>query len=93
MSDKIEEIKIEEPKLFKTDCFALTSYLELNGLKFSKAELSRGRNGRVKVDFYFYDEKDMGRDLEIEFRHSECKKYRDGLFLYKRIINDLLGKA
>jgi len=83
----------EKPKYFITDQFALTAYLELNGLKFAKAELSRGKNGRVKVDFYFLDPEERGKDLEIEFRFSECKRYRDLLFYYKRVINDELGKA
>ena len=81
------------PKYFKTDNFSLTAYLELNGLKYVKAELSKGRNGKVKVDFFFLDPDERGRDLEMDFRFSECKKYRDCLFLYKRIINDILGKA
>lgn len=83
----------EKLNYYITDQFALTAYLELQGLKFAKAELSRGKNGRVKVDFYFLDPDDRGRDLEMEFRFSDVKRYRDLLFFYKRIINDELGKA
>ena len=93
MSDIKQEVLVTEPKYYITDNFALTAWLELNGLRYVKAELSKGKNGRVKVDFYFLDPEGKGRDLEVDFRFSEAKKYRDLLFFYKRIINDMLGKA
>lgn len=76
---------------FITSNFALTGYLELNGLKYVKADLSKDRNDKVKVDFYFLDPTGKGRDLELEFRFSSEKKYRDSLFFYRKIIEDLLG--
>ena len=93
MDNKDEKIIEGKPKYFVTDQFALTAFLELNGLKFVKPQLSKGKNGKVKVDFYFLDPDDRGKDLEIEFRFSNEKRYRDLLFYYKRIINDELGKA
>lgn len=82
---------MSEDSFYKTDSLALTSYLELKGLKFIKAELVEGNKGKVKVLFYFLDPKDQGRDLELEFRHSPEKSYRDGLFFYRKLIHELLG--
>jgi len=80
-----------EGNYFITSSFALTAYLELNGLKFVKSELSEDRNKKIKVDFYFHDPDQRGRDLELDFRFSSEKKYRDLLFYYRKIINDKLG--
>jgi hypothetical protein len=82
----------EEGKtFFVTSNFSLCGYLELKGLKFVKANLSQGKNNKIKVDFYFLDSEKKAQDLEIEFRHSDEKKYKDSLFFYRKIINDLLG--
>lgn len=80
-----------EPKYFVTSNLALTAFLELKGLKYQRAELSKDRNNKVKVDFFYLDPDDKGRDLELEFRFSNEKKYRDLLFYYRKVINDLLG--
>jgi len=77
---------------FVTSNFALTAFLELNGLRFVKAEVSQDRNNKIKVDFYFLDPHDKGMDLELDFRFSSEKKYRDLLFHYRKIINDKLGR-
>jgi hypothetical protein len=92
MSDIIKEIEIVEPKYFITDNFSLTAFLELNGLRYVKAELTKGKNGRIVVMFWFLDPDNKGRDLEVDFRFSNEKRYRDCLFLYKRIITEMLGK-
>lgn len=76
---------------FVTSNFSLCGYLELKGLKFVKAELSKGWNNKVKVDFYFLDPNEMGTDLSHEFNYSDEKRYKDSLFNYRKIINDLLG--
>lgn len=82
---------MSETKYFKTSNFALSGFLEIHGLKYVKAELTKSAKGKVKVDFWFLDPEDKGKDLEIEFRFSNEKKYRDSLFFYRKIINDLLG--
>lgn len=81
----------ETPKCFITSNFALCGYLEIKGLKYLKAELAKDRKGKYKVDFTFLDPDDKGKDLELEFRFSQEKKFRDALFYYRKIIGDLLG--
>ena len=75
---------------FKTSNYALCGYLEINGLKYIKAEKSYDRKGKAKVDFIFEDDELRGLDLEMEFRHSQEKKYRDSLFFYRKIISEIL---
>jgi uncharacterized protein (DUF2225 family) len=79
-------------KTFRTSNYALCGYLELNGLKFVSAEKSKDRKGKDRVDFIFEDTQNKGLDLEIEFRHSSEKRYRDSLFFYRKIISDILNK-
>lgn len=81
-----------EDKYFITSNFSLCGYLELNGLKFVKADRAQDRRGKINVEFTFLDPDGKGRDLEIEFRHSNEKRYKDSLFFYRKIINDLLGQ-
>jgi len=76
---------------FITSNLALTGFLEIRGLKYVKADLSHDRNNKVKVDFYFLDPNRQGQDLELEFRFSNEKKYRDALFFYRKVIQELLG--
>jgi len=79
-------------KYFITSNFALCGYLDIKGLQYVKAELSKDeRTDKFKVDFYFLDPKKEGPDLEWGFRHSDEKKYRDALFVYRKIINEKLG--
>jgi len=81
-----------KPKYFITSNLALCGYLEVVGnLRYVKAEITKSNKGKYKVDFYFHDEDGTGSDLEIEYRHSSEKKYRDSLFYYRKIINDMLG--
>jgi hypothetical protein len=73
-------------KIYSTDNLALCPYLEMNGLKYLKAELSVGKNDRSVVIFIFEDNLGVGRDLERSFMHSNEKKYRDlGLFFRNEI--------
>lgn len=76
-------------KLFRTDNLALCPFLEMQGLRYSHAEWSVGRNNKSKVYFIFYDDKGAGRDLEISFRFSDFKKYRDLGFFYRAEIEKL----
>jgi len=76
-------------KQFKTDNLALCPYLEMEGLKYSHAEWGMGKNNKSKVYFVFNDEKGTGRDLEISFRFSDFKKYRDLGFFYRAEIEKL----
>jgi len=80
-----------DDRYFVTSNFALCGYLEVKGLKYIKAELSKDRHGKFKVDFYFFDKDSKGRDLELEFRFSDEKRYRDALFYYRKVINEKLG--
>ena len=82
----------DKKKFYITSNYALTGYLEVKGLKYIKAELSKNTKGQVKVDFVFLDPDNKGQDLEMEFRFSDEKKYRDSLFFFRKVINDLLGK-
>ena len=82
---------MSEDKMYITGSLALTSYLELHGLKYVEAELAKGNKDKIKVLFYFLDPGERGRDLEMEFRFSPEKRYREGLFFYRKIINERLG--
>jgi len=82
---------MDEKKFFITSNFALTGYLEIKGLRYVKTEVSKDRNGKYKVDFYFLDPDKKGQDLELDFRFSDEKKYRDALFFYRKLISDKLG--
>jgi len=81
----------KDSRYFVTSNFALCGYLEVKGLKYIKAELSKDRNGKFKVDFYFLDRANKAHDLELEFRFSDEKRYRDALFYYRKVINEKLG--
>ena len=82
---------MDDVNYFITSNYALCGYLELRGLKYVKADLSKDRNGKIKVDFYFLDPRKQGQDIELEFRFSNEKKYRDALFFYRKVIQELLG--
>lgn len=81
----------KQENFYCTDSLALTSYVELHGLKYVKSELTKGPKGKIKVLFYFLDPENKGKDLEWSFRFSDCKRYRDGLFYFRRIISEKLG--
>ena len=78
---------------FETSNLSLCPYLELNGLKYVKADLVKDpKSNRIQVKVVFLDPEQRGTELEFEFRHSNEKKYKDCLFHYRKIINDLLGQ-
>jgi len=80
-----------EAKLFLTSNYSLCGYLELNGLRYLNADVVKDHRGKIKVEFSFLDPHDKGRDLELEFRHSPEKKYKDSLFFFRKVINEKLG--
>jgi len=81
-----------EEKYFVTSNYSLCGYLEINGLRYLKAEVIKDHRDKIKVEFTFLDPKNRGRDLEIEFRYSPEKKYKDSLFYYRALIGEKLGK-
>lgn len=74
---------------FKTDNLALCPYLELNGLKYLRAEPAIGKNDRPVVVFVFEDPHEVGRDLEIDFTRSQFKQYRDLFFFFRGEIEKM----
>lgn len=74
---------------FRTDNLALCPFLQLNGLKYLRAELALGKNDRPVVSFVFEDPKGVGRDLELDFAKSSFKQYRDIFFFFRGEIERL----
>ena len=73
-------------KEFKTDNLAVCPYLEMNGLKFLRTEVSVGKYDKPTVLFVFQDNLGQGRDLQLDFMRSDFKKYRDLLFFFRNEI-------
>jgi len=76
-------------KEFKTDSLGLAPYLQLNGLKYLRSEVAIGKNDRPVVAFVFEDSLGVGKDLELDFMHSNEKKYRDMTFFFRNEISKL----
>ena len=76
-------------KIFITDSLALCPYLEMNGLKYVKAELGLGKYDKPVVSFVFEDPRDVGRDLELDYMRSDIKRYRDLFFFFRNEIEKL----
>lgn len=74
---------------FKTDNLALCPYLQLNGFKYLRSELSVGKYDKPVVAFVFEDPKGIGLDLELDFVRSDFKKYRDMFFFFRNEIEKL----
>lgn len=74
---------------FSTDNLALAPYLQMNGLKYLRAEPALGKNDKPVVNFIFEDPKGVGKDLELDFARSEVKQYRDLLFFFRNEIDKL----
>lgn len=68
---------------FVTDYYALTAYLELNGLKYIKTIYKKDNSGKLKAFFHFNDPENIGKDLEMDFRFSPEKKYKDLLHFFR----------
>lgn len=79
-------------KEFRTDSLALCPFLQMNGLKYLRAELSIGKMDKPVVSFIFEDPLGLGRDLELEFMKSNEKKYRDLFFFFRNEIEKLKRK-
>ena len=80
-------------KEYRTDNLALCPYLQLNGLKYLRAELSIGKYDKSVVSFIFEDSLGIGRDLELDFARSEFKHYRDLFFFFRNEIEKLKRKV
>lgn len=76
-------------KTYSTDNLAVCPYLLMNGLKYVKADISLGRNDKPVVSFLFEDPLGLGRDLELDFKKSEFKQYRDIFFFFRNEIEKL----
>lgn len=76
-------------KEFCTDNLALCPYLQMNGLRYLRAELGLGKNDKPVVSFVFEDTHGVGRDLELDFAKSEFKQYRDIFFFFRGEIERL----
>ena len=79
----------EYKKEFKTDNLALAPFLQMNGLKYLRAEPNLGKNDKPVVCFVFEDKLGIGRDLELEFVKSDFKRYRDLSFFFRNEIEKL----
>ncbi len=82
----------ENKKEYKTDSLALCPYLEMNGLRYVRSELSIGKNDKPVVSFIFEDKLGVGKDLELDFVRSNEKRYRDLLFFFRNEIENLKRK-
>lgn len=71
---------------FKTDNLALCPFLEMNGLKFLRTEVTVGKYDKPTVLFVFQDSLGQGRDLQLDFMRSDYKRYRDLLFFFRNEI-------
>lgn len=73
-------------KEFKTDNLALCPFLEMQGLKFLRTEVTLGKHDKPTVLFVFQDNLGQGRDLQMDFMRSDFKRYRDMLFFFRNEI-------
>lgn len=76
-------------KEYKTENLAVCPYLQMQGLKFLRAELSLGKYDKPVVSFVFEDQLGVGLDLELDFSKSEFKRYRDMFFFFRNEIEKL----
>jgi len=79
-------------KEYRTDNLALCPFIQMQGLKYLRAELSLGKYDKSVVVFIFDDPKGVGRDLELEFTRSEFKAYRDLFFFFRNEIEKIKRK-
>lgn len=76
-------------KEYKTDNLSACPYLQMQGLKYLRAEPALGKNDKPVVLFVFEDQRGIGRDLELDFMKSEFKHYRDTFFFFRNEIEKL----
>lgn len=74
---------------YRTDNLAVCPYLQMNGLKYIRSELSLGKNDKPVVSFVFEDSLGVGIDLELDFAKSDFKRYRDIFFFFRNEIEKL----
>lgn len=74
---------------YKTSNLAVAPYLSINGLQYSRSEVSLGKYDKVVVSFVFEDPLGIGQDLEMDFMKSEFKKYRDMSMYFRGEIEKL----
>lgn len=74
---------------YRTDNLAVCPYLQMQGLKYLRSELSMGKYDKPVVSFVFEDPLGVGRDLELDFTKSDFKKYRDIFFFFRNEIEKL----
>lgn len=84
---------IDNLKEYRTDSLGLAPYLELNGLKYLRSEISIGKYDKPVVVFVFDDPRGVGKDLELDFMRSNEKRYRDLLFFFRSEIEKLKRKV
>lgn len=80
---------MDAKKEYKTDSLGLCPFLEMNGLKYLRSELSLGKFDKPVVVFVFEDKLGVGKDLELDFVRSNEKRYRDLLFFFRNEIEKL----
>jgi len=73
-------------KTFETDSLALAPFLLNRGLKFMKTEVGIGKNNRKKVFFIFADPKEVGKELEMTFLHSDERRYKESTHYFRNQI-------
>ena len=74
---------------YRTENLAVCPYLQMQGLKYMKAELSIGKYDKPVVSFVFEDPLGVGMDLELDFVKSDFKRYRDIFFYFRNEIEKL----
>lgn len=79
-------------KEYKTENLALCPYLQMQGLKFVRAELGLGKYDKPVVSFVFEDQLGVGKDLELDFMRSDFKRYRDLTGFFRNEIEKLKRK-
>lgn len=78
--------------IYRTDNLGLCPFLEMNGLKYLRAEPALGKNDKPVVMFLFEDPAGVGPDLEFDFVKGPFKKYRDMLFYFRNEIEKMQRK-
>jgi len=79
-------------KIFKTDQLALCPYLQMNGIKYIRTDVHLDKNNKPKAILLFKDENGIGKDLEINFRFSSEKIYRDLGYFFRNEIEKSIRK-
>lgn len=84
---------VDNSKEYRTDSLGLCPFLEMNGLKYLRSELTLGKHDKPVVVFVFEDKLGVGKDLELDFMRSNEKRYRDLLFFFRNEIEKLKRKV